>query len=70
MLTFKIPVEYKPGDIVYLKTDTEQLKHIVSGYLTSEKDIQYEIKIGENISYHYGYELSPEEDSIYRIDKS
>lgn len=70
MLTFKVQVEYRIGDTVFVKTDTNQLRNIVTGYLCTEKDVQYEVRLGEAISYFYGFELSAEEDAPYRMNNS
>jgi len=55
--------EYWIGDIVYLKTDTEQLKRIVYSITISEGGILYLVTQGTDNSNHYGFEMSSEKDN-------
>lgn len=70
MLTFKVPVEFKIGDTVYIKNEPEQKRYTVLKLLCSEHDVQYALRNGESWDYFYGFELSTEEDTNYRINKS
>lgn len=49
--------EHKPEEIVYLKTDPENLPRICTGYKVTQKDITYELSCGTNVSWHYGFEI-------------
>ena len=59
-----IDVEHKIKDIVYLKTDPEQSRRIVTGYLVRECGVTYILACGTNESYHYDYEMSAEVDVL------
>lgn len=56
--------EYTFGDIVYLKTDKEQLPRMVTTIIVTKVDILYEVYSGVNPSKHYGYELSDTIDEL------
>jgi hypothetical protein len=46
------------GDIVYLKTDTDQRERIVTAYCLTVNGVTYELKQGNSSSWHYDYEIS------------
>ncbi len=48
------------GDVVYLKTDKEQLPRIVCALKILPNDILYELACGITVSAHYEFELSKE----------
>ena len=51
------------GDTVYLKTDTEQSKHIVTGYIVRPGGrLIYLISCCNSESHHFDIELTPERD--------
>ena len=54
-----IALEYKVGNIVYLKTDINQLPRMVIGYLLEPFNHQYKLVCGTEESYHYGFEIAP-----------
>ena len=57
--------EFDIGDIVYLKTDSDQLERIVTGInVKPEGLITYNLSNGANESYHYAIEMSIEKDII------
>ena len=61
----KINNEFEFGDIVYLKTDTDQRPRIVMAmeiYLGGE--ILYKVGCGTIHSYHYAMELSKDRDIL------
>lgn len=63
-LMLTIDNEYNMGDIVYVKTDSEQLPRIVTAIIVTGRDILYECAVFVDISSHYGFELSPEKDIL------
>lgn len=68
MKVLKIPVEFTFGDEVYLKTDTEQTKRIVTNIILKPKDIVYMVSAsGYDDSYHYDFELSSEKDEVLKV---
>ncbi len=50
--------KFAHGDIVYLKTDKEQLPRIVTCIRVTKNDLLYDVYQGANFSSHYDYELS------------
>lgn len=56
------------GDIVYLKTDTEQCARIVTAYLTRKGTITYCLALGINESWHYDIEISTEKDIVLKLN--
>ena len=52
--------KFEFGDIVYLKTDTEQRQRIVFAIKVYKTDILYELACGTTTSMHYDFEISKE----------
>lgn len=51
--------EFEEGDIVYLRTDTEQYQRVVTGYLIGEGSIKYRLACDvDEPSYHFAVEIS------------
>lgn len=48
------------GQIVYLKTDPEQMKRMITAFTVTKSDLIYEVSCGANVSKHYDYEMSEE----------
>ena len=62
--------EYQIGDYVYLKTDIDQYKRIVTGYTVrdnSEK-VVYLISLGTDETSHYECEISSEVDVVLKTN--
>ena len=51
---------YQIGETVYLMTDPEQLKRIVTGYSLRPGGLMYEVSHADYTSMHYEFELSPD----------
>jgi hypothetical protein len=57
--------EFEIGQIVYLKTDPEQLERIVFGILVFGKsEVIYKLTAGTLNSEHYGFEISTDKDVL------
>lgn len=57
--------EFEIGQIVYLKTDIEQLSRIITGInVNGNNNILYRLVAGINETYHYGIEISSEKDIV------
>jgi hypothetical protein len=57
--------EYDFGDIVYLKTDPDQLTRIITGIsIHPEMQIIYRVSYLGSNTEHYGFEISSERDII------
>lgn len=52
------------GQEVYLKTDPEQLKRIVTQFSVTKNGIVYELSFGAIVSPHYDFEISTEKDTV------
>lgn len=56
----KLLVNHQIGDLVYLKTDPEQLDRLVTGYIVRPNDILYELSHDSKASNHYHFEITIE----------
>jgi hypothetical protein len=56
--------EYKLGEIVYLKTDVEQLPRMVTGILFTSEHIEYYLSQGVGETRHLAIEISTEIDVL------
>ena len=52
------------GEEVYIKTDYDQLKRVITGYYMPPGQILYEVTCRTSVSRHYGFELSAERDPL------
>lgn len=59
-----IQTKYNIGDTVYLKTDSDQYKRIITGIWITPTGYSYQISKGIETSQHYEMELSAEKDVI------
>lgn len=48
------------GELVYLKTDREQLERLVTGFSVNPNGLLYRLVSGTNDSTHYAVEISKE----------
>lgn len=62
-----IDPEYQIGDIVYIKTDREQLPRMVYCYKVYLDSIVYELACGTITSCHYAFELSKEQNILISV---
>lgn len=62
-----IQSEYNFGDIVYLKTDKNQDKHIVVMIQADPTGVIYQLACGADKSFHYSIEISREKDVLMSI---
>ena len=58
--------KYNIGDFVYLTTDTEQKKWVVTRLSVGSSEIVYELSLGGEISGHYDFEISTEKDIVMK----
>lgn len=60
-----IEIEHDLEDIVYLKTDPDQLSRMVTAIsIKPTGAIMYGLSCGVNDSWHYAFEISEERDVI------
>ena len=56
--------EFKIEEMVYLKTDPEQLPRIITGIIVRKNALSYYVSSGIIESVHYNFELSTEKTLI------
>lgn len=54
--------KYSIEEIVYLKTDPEQLPRMVTCIELRKNSVSYQLSCGTQVSYHYDFEISKEKD--------
>lgn len=60
-----LDIEFEIGDIVYLKTDPEQLPRMVTGMSIRKSGvISYELSQSTMTGYHYDFEISNQINSL------
>lgn len=60
--------KFNLGRIVYLRTDTEQLKRMITAIRVMPNNLlEYQLTQGTIVTYHYEIEISGEEDVLMRI---
>ena len=59
--------KYNIEDLVYLKTDTQQLVRIVVSLTVDKNDIMYKLSCGTETTDHYAYEINKEIDVLKSI---
>lgn len=61
-----VELEFEVGDMVYLKTDQDQHKRIITGICLRQAGILYELAQGTTSSWHYVFELSATIDVVVK----
>jgi len=59
-----IDTKFKIGDSVYLKTDIDQQKRLVTGYYIRMNSITYLLSCGVSESTHYDFEITEDIDVL------
>lgn len=54
------------GDYVYLKTDIDQHRRMITGYTTRVDGMTYLLSLGSEETTHYAIEISTELDTILK----
>jgi len=63
----KIDNKFSLGEIVYLVTDNDQLKRIVTAIIVCNNNaLLYELSCGKDASKHYDYEISSDVDMLMK----
>lgn len=62
---FSTDFVYNYGDEVYLKTDRDQLKRIVTGFIVRPSCFLVGITLESKETWHYLFEISQDKDIIY-----
>lgn len=59
--------KFAMGEIVYLRTDTEQLPRIVTGIqVCADGGMLYKLSQGESVDWHYEVELARDQDILLK----
>ena len=58
----KLNIDFKIGQTVFLKTDTEQFERLVTGYMVEQKSITYSLACGEITTDHYSFEITSDKN--------
>ena len=61
-----VKINFNIGDYVYLKTDIDQYKRLVTGYTVRFNEVTYLLSLGEEESTHYELEISDEIDILLK----
>lgn len=56
--------KFELGQIVYLKTDTDQRERIVTGFCIRQMGQSYELMQGNIGSWHYDFEIATEKNVL------
>lgn len=56
--------KFELGQIVYLKTDTDQKERIVTGFCIRQSGQSYELAQGSISSWHYDFEICEEKNVL------
>jgi len=59
-----IKYSFRMGQIVYLKTDNEQLARMITGFTVRPTGIAYLLTVGTTETAHYDIEISDTRDII------
>jgi hypothetical protein len=60
--------KYRIGQVVYLKTDCEQLERIVIGYMILYGFHQYILMQGIEQSNHFDFEIAEHRDILFTLN--
>ena len=58
---------YNFGQIVYLKTDVEQLARMITAAIVTPQNILYELSCGVTTTKHYDVEFSVEKNELIKV---
>lgn len=61
----RIDNEFKITETVFLKTDTEQMPHIITGILVRPNMLVYVLSCPSGESFHYEFEISRTKELKY-----
>tara|TARA_R110000824_G_scaffold146056_2_gene314721 strand:- start:1322 stop:1519 length:198 start_codon:yes stop_codon:yes gene_type:complete len=61
-----VKINFNIGDYVYLKTDIDQYKRLVTGYTVRTDGVFYLLSLGSEETSHYELEISDEIDVLLK----
>ena len=56
--------KFNIGDVVYLRTDSDQKERLVTGFYVRHLSLTYGLGAGADESWHYDFEISVEKDVL------
>jgi hypothetical protein len=56
--------KFNIGEEVYLKTDSEQLPRLVTGFVVRQNSISYNLSCGSIETWNYDFEITVEKDVL------
>lgn len=59
--------KFELGQVVYLVTDKEQEKRIVTAIVERQSGYLYELSCGLDVTSHYDFEISSDEDTLQKV---
>ena len=62
-----INTPYNLGDILYLKTDIEQLERMICKIVVQQGLIMYGLALGSTYSEHYDFEITAKKDLMKEL---
>lgn len=65
-----ITLPYNFGDIVFLKTDPEQLERMICKVVIYQGSILYGLAMGSVLSEHYDFEMATQKDLMKELNIS
>jgi hypothetical protein len=63
-------ISFEIGSGVYLKTDKDQSKRIVTAIAIKPTGVTYELSYGTMTSWHYDFEISSDVDVVAKVTYS
>ena len=60
-------IKFDIGEIVYLKTDNEQLERMVCQMTLTQNSVIYDLVCGSEMSNHFDFEISKERNILKSI---
>lgn len=67
-MNYKDLFEYNIGSIVYLRTDKDQAKRIVTGIQITPGGVSFRLACGPVDTWHYAIEITAEVDILIKTD--
>lgn len=62
-----IELAFEIGDEIYLKTDSDQLKRILTSIWLKQSGVVYELCQGSTSSWHYDFEMTKEPNMVTKV---
>lgn len=67
MPILEVETAFELKQTAYLRTDLQQRPRIVTGIVVRERGVLYELSCGTDASWHAGYEMATEPDTVLKL---